>query len=133
MMHLACLQAGAYFLQSICCVSFGQIALCPQWGPLSISTRPGSAAPLPVSTASTGLRHLLVAAHVHRVRSDAEKYCVWLLLCTHHFQCMTCIYIYIYYIYLYIYIYNVYIYHYELHSALLITYRYIGCIHIIMS
>ena len=32
--------------------------------------RPGSAAPLPVSTASTGLLCLSVGAHVHRGRSD---------------------------------------------------------------
>ena len=53
----------------------------------SISTRPGSAALLPVSTTSTGLLRLLVGAHVHHVRSDTEKYRVWLLPCTHHFQC----------------------------------------------
>ena len=56
---------------------------------LSISARPGSAALLPVSTTSTGLLHLSVGAHVHRVRSDTEKYHVWPLLRAHHFQCMT--------------------------------------------
>ena len=56
-------------------------------GTSSISTRPGSAALLPVSTTSTGLLRLLVGAHVHRVRSDTEKYSVWPLPCTHHFQC----------------------------------------------
>ena len=55
----------------------------------SISTRPGSATLLPVSTTSTGLLRLSVGTHVHRVRSDTEKYHVWLLLRTHHFQCMT--------------------------------------------
>ena len=34
--------------------------------------RPGSAAPLPVSTASTGLLCLSVGARVHRGRSDTE-------------------------------------------------------------
>ena len=34
--------------------------------------RPGSAASLPVSTASTGLLCLSVGARVHRVRSDTE-------------------------------------------------------------
>ena len=55
----------------------------------SISTRPESAALLPVSTTSTGLLRLLVGAHVHCVRSDTEKYHVWLLLRAHHFQCVT--------------------------------------------
>ena len=35
-----------------------------------MSMRPRSAALLPVSTASTGLLHLLVGAQVHHVRSD---------------------------------------------------------------
>ena len=61
-------------------------------GTSSISMRPGSATLLPVSTTSTGLLHLSVGAHVHCVRSDTEKYHVWLLPCTHHFQCMTYIY-----------------------------------------
>ena len=34
--------------------------------------RRGSAAPLPVSTTSTGLLCLSVGAHVHRGRSDTE-------------------------------------------------------------
>ena len=38
----------------------------------SISTRPGSAASLPISTTSRGLLCLLVGVHVHRVRSDTE-------------------------------------------------------------
>ena len=58
-------------------------------GTSSISTRPGSAALLPVSTASTGLLCLLVGAHVHHVRSDTGKHCMWPLLCAHHFQCVT--------------------------------------------
>ena len=58
-------------------------------GTSSISTRPGSATLLPVTTASTGLLHLLVGARVHRVRSDTEKYCMWPLPHTHHFQCVT--------------------------------------------
>ena len=58
-------------------------------GTSSISTKPGSTALLPVSTSSTGLLHLLVGAHVHRVRSDTEKYCVWPLPRAHHFQCVT--------------------------------------------
>ena len=58
-------------------------------GTSSISTRPGSAALLPVSTASTGLLCLLVGAHVHCVRSNTEKYCMWPLPCAHHFQCVT--------------------------------------------
>ena len=58
-------------------------------GTSSISTRPGSATLLPVSTTSTGLLCLLVGAHVHRVRSNTEKYHMWPLLHTHHFQCMT--------------------------------------------
>ena len=57
-------------------------------GTSSISTRPRSAALLPVSTASTGLLCLLVGAHVHRVRSDTEKYRMWPPH-AHHFQCMT--------------------------------------------
>ena len=60
-----------------------------QVGTLSISTRPGSAALLPVSTTSTGQLCLLVEAHVHHVRSDTEKYRVWPLPHTHHLQCMT--------------------------------------------
>ena len=63
--------------------------LCPQRGPLSISTRPGSAALLPVSTTSTGLLRLLVGACVHRVRSNTGKCRVWLLPRAHHFQCVT--------------------------------------------
>ena len=58
-------------------------------GTLSISTRPRSAALLPVSTTSTGLLHLLVGAHVHCVRSNTEKYHMWPLPYAHHFQCMT--------------------------------------------
>ena len=65
-------------------------------GTSSISMRPGSAALLPVSTASTGLLRLLVGAHVHQVRSNTEKYRMWPLPRAHHFQCMTYIYIYIY-------------------------------------
>ena len=65
------------------------IAPCPQQRPLRISTRPGSAALLPVSTTSTGLLHLSVGACVHRVRSDSGNHHVWPLLCTHHFQCVT--------------------------------------------
>ena len=38
--------------------------------------RPGSAAPLPVSTASTGLLYLSVGAHVHPGRSDTEVECM---------------------------------------------------------
>ena len=41
-------------------------------GDLGISTRPGSAASLPDSTASTGLLCLSVGAHVHHGRSDIE-------------------------------------------------------------
>ena len=44
----------------------------PHRGDLSISTRPGSAASLPDSTASTGLLCLLVGAHVHCGRSNTE-------------------------------------------------------------
>ena len=55
-------------------------------GTSSISTRSRSATLLPVSTTSTGLLHLLVGDHVHRVRSDNEKYSVWPLLCAHHFS-----------------------------------------------
>ena len=55
----------------------------------SISTRPRSAALLPVSTASTGLLHLSVGARVHHVRSDTGKCCMWPLPCTHHFQYVT--------------------------------------------
>ena len=58
-------------------------------GTSSISMRPGSAALFPVSTISTGLLHLSVGARVHCVRSDTEKYHVWLLLCAHYFQHMT--------------------------------------------
>ena len=50
--------------------------------------RPGSAASLPVSTASTGLLCLSVGAHVHRVRSDTEV-SAWLLLHKYWIQCMT--------------------------------------------
>ena len=67
------------------------IAPCPQWGPLSISTRPGSAALLPVSTTSTALLHLLVCARVHRVRNDTGKCHIWPLPCAHHFQCVAII------------------------------------------
>ena len=55
----------------------------------SISMRPGSAALLPVSNASTGLLRLLVGASVHCVRSDTEKYRVWPLPRARHFQCVT--------------------------------------------
>ena len=65
-------------------------------GTSSISMRPGSAALLPVSTASTGLLCLSVGAHVHHVRKNTEKYHMWPLPRAHHFQCMTYIYIYIY-------------------------------------
>ena len=58
-------------------------------GTSSISMRPWSATLLPVSTASTGLLHLSVGAHVHCVRSDTEKYHVWPLSCAHYFQCVT--------------------------------------------
>ena len=43
-------------------------------GTSSISVRPGSAALLPVSTASTGLLCLLVGACVHCVRSNTGKH-----------------------------------------------------------
>ena len=62
---------------------------CPQWGPINISTRPRSATLLPVSTASTGLLHLLVGARVHHVRSDTGNCCVWPLPSAHRFQCVT--------------------------------------------
>ena len=58
-------------------------------GTSSISMRPGSATLLPVSTASTGLLHLSVGAHVHYVRSNTEKCRMWLLPHAHHFQCLT--------------------------------------------
>ena len=45
-------------------------------GDLGISTRPGSATRLPVSTASTGLLCLSVGAHVHHGRSNTEVECV---------------------------------------------------------
>ena len=57
-------------------------------GTSSISMRLGSAALLPVSTASTGLLHLSVGTHVHHVRSDTEL-SIWPLPCAHHLQCMT--------------------------------------------
>ena len=57
-----------------------------QAGTSSISTRPGSAPLLPVSTASTGLLRLSVGARVHCVRSDTEKYRVWLLLLVFKWQ-----------------------------------------------
>ena len=57
-------------------------------GTSSISMRPGSATLLPVSTTSTGLLHLSVGAHMHRVRSDTEL-SMWLLPCAHHIQCLT--------------------------------------------
>ena len=58
-------------------------------GTSSISMRPRSAALLPVSIASTGLLHLSVGTHMHRVRSHTGKHCMWPLLHAHHFQCMT--------------------------------------------
>ena len=58
-------------------------------GTSGISMRPRSATLLPVSTTSTGLLCLLVGACVHHVRSNTEKYCVCLLPCAHHFQCVT--------------------------------------------
>ena len=58
-------------------------------GTPSISTRPGSAALLLVSTATTGLLHLLVGACVHCVRSHTGKRRMWLQLRAHNFQCMT--------------------------------------------
>ena len=57
-------------------------------GTPSISMRPRSAALLPVSTASTGLLHLSVGAHVHHVRSNTEL-SMLLLPRAHHIQCMT--------------------------------------------
>ena len=63
--------------------TLSSIAPCPQ-GDLGISTRPGSAAPLPVSTASTGLLRLLVGAHVHCGRSDTEVKCVATTVRTSH-------------------------------------------------
>ena len=53
--------------------------------------RLGSAASLPVSTASTGLLCFSVGAGVHRIRSDTEV-SMWLLPREHHIQCMTYIY-----------------------------------------
>ena len=49
---------------------------------LSISVKPGSAAHLPTSTASIGLQHLLVAAHVHLVWFRAVSHHVWPSPCT---------------------------------------------------
>ena len=49
--------------------------------------RPGSAAPLPVSTASTGLLCLLVGACVHRGRSDTEVECVATTMRIPHLVC----------------------------------------------
>ena len=48
----------------------------PHRGDLGIPTRPGSAASLPDSTASTGLLCLSVGARVHHGRSDIEVDCV---------------------------------------------------------
>ena len=54
-------------------------------GTLSISTRPGSATLLPVSTTSTGLLCLSVGASVHRVRNDTGNHRVWPLPHCKHF------------------------------------------------
>ena len=75
-MHQVHLRAGAYFLYG---------------GPINISMRPRSAALLPVSTASTGLLHLLVGAQVHHVRSDTGNHCMLPQPHMQHFQCMTII------------------------------------------
>ena len=61
----------------------------PQRGPIIISTRPRSAALLPVGTASTGLLCLSVGARVHHIRSDTGNHRVWLQPRVQHFQCMT--------------------------------------------
>ena len=58
-------------------------------GLIIISTRPQSATLLPVSTASTGLLHLLVGAQVHRVRSDTGNQHMWLQPHMYHSQCLT--------------------------------------------
>ena len=58
-------------------------------GLIIISTRPGSAALLPVSTTSTGLLCLSVGAQVHHVRSDTGNCQVWLQLRVQHSQCVT--------------------------------------------
>ena len=58
-------------------------------GTLSISTKSRSATLPPASTASAGLLHLLVGAHVHHVRSDTGKRRMWPQPCAHNFQCVT--------------------------------------------
>ena len=57
-------------------------------GTPSISMRPGSAALLPVSTASKGLLCLSVGARVHCIGSDTEL-SMWPLPRVHHIQCVT--------------------------------------------
>ena len=56
-------------------------------GYLGISMRPGSAASLPDSTASTGLQCLLVGARVHHGRSDIEVDHVATTMCISHSVC----------------------------------------------
>ena len=69
-------------------LAFVNSAVSPK-GTQSISMRPGSAALLPASTASTVLLCLSVGACVHSVRSDTQNCHMWPLLHTYHFQCMT--------------------------------------------
>ena len=49
--------------------------------------RPGSAAPLPVSTTSTGLLCLSVGARVHHGRSDTEVECMAITTHISHSMC----------------------------------------------
>ena len=93
--------------------------------------RPGSAAPLPISTASTGLLCLLVGACVHRGRSNTEVECMATTTHISHLVCdifiYICIYIYIYmhtYIYIYMYVY-IYIYIHTYIYIYMYTYIYI--------
>ena len=59
-------------LVNIICIHAG-------WCTLSISVKPGSATHFSTSTASGGLQHLSVGAHVHLVMLRAVSHHVWLL------------------------------------------------------
>ena len=87
-MHLVCPQHRSLLpstvhnvlaLVNILCVHAGGCAL-------SISAKPGSTTHFPTSTASAGLQHLLVGAHVHLVWFRAASHCMWPLPCVNVFR-----------------------------------------------
>ena len=83
-MHLACLWDWSLLPSSVFIVLALVNSDISHQGDLGISTRPGSAASLPDSTASTGLQCLLVGARVHHGRSDIDVDRVATTTCISH-------------------------------------------------